>query len=285
MLHFPGVRRVVGICVDDAAARRNLRRALSRADLGSHLLTPAELAGDPVAVAGFLAVVYDLEPMTAASVELVAALRAYQPWMPIVLYPSLREGVLELMLDAGSIPGVSAKEQVLDAEEVDRLYRYLEKVLSAAPASRVAGLVTQLLAGAPDRLLDFARVAVTRLARPDGDRTVSGAAEGLGLTPRTLQRAWPRHELPQPKELLDWLTLLVVSNVASWSGVSLRPVSRILGIEASTFYRLRRRLMPSAPRPRGDQPAHEFDLVLLAFAARCRVSRKRTAAVMEQALG
>jgi len=279
------MRATVAVCVRGAGARDRVRRALAQGDLDVVLVTPEELAVDPIAVAGCLGVIYDLEPMTSASVELVAALRSQQPWLPILLYPALNDGVLELTLGIGGTPGVYAKEQVPDSLEVGRLKEFIERCLRAAPTARVTTLVSLLLADAPPRILEFTRVAVHRLARPNCDRTVMGLADALELTPRTLQRAWPRQDLPQPKELLDWLVLLVVAHVAVWSGVTVRTVSRILGVEPNTFYRLRLRLMPKAPRPHGEQPGQEFDLVLLAFAERCRVPRQRANDIVRSAAG
>ncbi len=277
------MRATVAVCISTAGARDRVRRALAERDLDIVFVTPEELAFEPTVVAGYLGVVYDLEPLTSASVELVAALRSRQPWMPILLYPALNDGVLELTLGIGGIAGVSAKGQMCDRFEVGRLKGFVERCLGAAPTARVTALVSLLLADAPTRVIEFARIAVHRLAQPNCDRTVMGLAAALELTPRSLQRTWPRQDLPQPKELLDWLVLLVVAHVAAWSGVTVRTVSRTLGVEPSSFYRLRRRLMPKTPRPGGDQTGEEFDLVLLAFAQRCRVSRRRANDIIRSA--
>ena len=276
---------IVACAVGEGAARELLVAALVAEGADVRPMAPPQLATGLPSLDPCTALVYDLAPVTDASVDLIHTLRSRHPWLPILLYPPLREGVVPLILAAGQIPGVKAKGQCLDSLEPQRLRAFIRDALASAPASRIGTMVSLLITGAPPRLLAFAQVALRRLGarNPASSRTVGAIASELGMTPRTLQRAVPDDTLPPPKELLDWLTLLFITKVASWSGVSLRTVARDFRIDPNTFYRLRRRLMPDAPNPGRAQAAQEFDLVLLSFAERCRVSSHQTAEVLRRA--
>ena len=277
------VRPVVACTVSAGKARSLVDAALRAEDADIVELPPAQLATEHPALDRCAALLYDLEPASDASVELVEALRARHPCLPVLLYPPLRDGIFPLLLAAGRVPGVSAKAQGGGSHEGARLQAFIRQALADAPANRLASIVSLLLEDAPPRLLAFAHAALLRIChrRQASERTVAVVAADLGFTLRTLQRDIASPSLPSPKELLDWLTLLFMSLVAEWSGVSMRNVATAFRVDPNTLYRMRRRLMPGTPPP-GQSP-QEFDLALLAFARRCGVPHRRTHTVLDRA--
>ncbi|MCH7876400.1 MAG: hypothetical protein IH965_14050 [Gemmatimonadetes bacterium] len=60
-------------------------------------------------------------------------------------------------------------------------------------------------------------------------------------------------------------------------------MAQLFLMDPSTFYRMRCRLMPDVPSPGRTDNEQELDLVLLAFAKRCRLPQRRTDKVLRRA--
>jgi len=268
-------------CVSDPAARARLMAAIEAEGLRPFEVSPDEVLEKPSSAKTCAAIVHDLEPIGDDSLHLVRSLRARFPTLPILLYVPHHPGTASLLLAAGRIPGVSAKGQFSDAKEATRLATFIQRGVADVPAVELARLLTLLLPDMPTRVAEFTFAALRRIAGPEWhpEITVGSIVPELGYTRRTLLRSWTDRRLPQPKELLDWLTLLFVTYASGRSGLSNRAIARTRGVNASAYYRLRRRLLNDLPETNDQRPAQEFDLALLAFAQRCHVSAQRVEAL------
>ena len=102
----------------------------------------------------------------------------------------------------------------------------------------------------------------------------------MGVSPRTLERALRHGETLPPKELLDWIVLLFVYVAAADGNRSTGEIGRTIGLDSQRLYRLRHRLLPPRTRDYLGAGAGQVDLVLLAFAERCGVSKQRALALL-----
>jgi hypothetical protein len=271
----------IAFCTSDPGARTRLITAIDAEGFDPLELTPREVLASPHLVTACAAFVHDLEPIGDDSLRTVRDLRAKFPTLPILLYVPHEPGTAALLLAAGRVPGVGAKGQFTDGDEVDRLRAFIQRGVADVPAVELARLLTLLLPDMPTRVAEFTFAALRRIAGPEWhpEITVGSIVPELGYTRRTLLRSWTDRRIPQPKELLDWLTLLFVTYASGRSGLSNRAVARTRGVDASAYYRLRRRLLNELPETSDERPEQEFDLALLAFAKRCHVSAHRVEAL------
>jgi hypothetical protein len=199
--------------------------------------------------------------------------RREYPDLPILVYAPARVGVADLLVRCGTLTGLRAElQQRVAAEEIDRLHRLLVTLLAERPRARVLQMLRAMAPAAPPRAWTFAELALIRLSErrgPAGLR-VGPLARELGASERTLERAWHHTALPPPKELLDWLALLLAAVSAESAGTTVARAARALRIHSQHLYRLRCRLLPGHTPTRSLHPNQECDLVLLALAERCR---------------
>ena len=142
-------------------------------------------------------------------------------------------------------------------------------LVQSMPSGEIITRLREVFPEMPSSLLQLARYVLQPLGvnrRP----TVESAARALRLSKRTLERQVRCDRLPVPKELIDWITLLHVSFVASRGSTSISRVARCAGVTANDLYRIKSRLADRAGRRLGSQAEDRFSDVLAAFAARCR---------------
>ena len=106
--------------------------------------------------------------------------------------------------------------------------------------------------------------------------TVTGVVGTLGTSRAILEHTLQREtSLPPPKELAQWLTLLLVTYAARGRGCSAQEISKELGFERHRWGRIEARLLAWYPAFAVLPAETQFDLALVAFADRCRVARSR----------
>jgi hypothetical protein len=267
-------------CIHDAEAAGRVRIAVEREGATPLPLYWQQVIQQAKPLSDWSALVYDLEPRNERTSEVIAAFRANTLAAPILLYPPPAHDIgchLETHLGR---PDVCLRLQRRDAYEIRNLSADVRRVLNMVPCSRLAGMVRNAADGMPQRLVAYAREALYAVARKDMEaRLLVGHVAGrIPTAARTLERLANERDLPKPKELLDWMTLLYVTFVMEYESVTWAAITRRLGFCPKTIYRIRRRLMSIGCRD--GTPADRIsngnglDGVLLAFAGRCRRSRE-----------
>jgi hypothetical protein len=205
----------------------------------------------------------------------IAAFRANTLAAPILLYPPPAHDIGRHLEAHLGRPDVCLRLQRRDAYEIRNLSGDVRRVLNMVPCSRLAGMVRNAADGMPQRLVAYAREALYAVARKDMEaRLLVGHVAGrIPTAARTLERLANERDLPKPKELLDWMTLLYVTFVMQYESVTWAAITRRLGFCPKTIYRIRRRLLSirrQDGRPVGSiTNGNGLDCVLLAFARRC----------------
>jgi hypothetical protein len=220
--------------------------------------------------------VYDLAPWDRSAVELVRLIRRENPILPIFLYPPPVPGATELVLECGSIIGVSAQSQSHVANAVSALRRGVYDLLDSVAELVFVGLIQEVVHRAPHEVLEFTRVTLRVLQTEQrvASLSVTRIALRLRVPTRTLRRSWQRTSLPSPKEMLDWLVLLFVNFEAERRGVPVSKIATRLGLDRQHLYRIRRRLLFDVVRSRPTTHTRSFEYVLLAFMERCGLERR-----------
>ncbi len=139
------------------------------------------------------------------------------------------------------------------------------------------------------RVSRFTHIALRRIGGAPHSHlpTASAIASDMEVSVRTLERDLHAECLPNPKELLNWLTLLYATLAADLAGLSLSAIARSRGWHPSDVYRLRHRLMDrsgASDLPDDQMPDCDFDCSLLAFLQRCGVPRQRMNEVLARAI-
>lgn len=188
------------------------------------------------------ALIYDAEPPR-EGISITLQLREQFPALPIFLFPHMRPDIVPELLKIGGIGGIRGAGFWDDGVDSSRLSILLKRHLASAPAAAVVRAIDCILARVVGhRPLEVARSVVA--LRCAGRRsTVTAVATSLGITRRTLERRWPP-TLPNPKDFVDRVTLLLALYLREWSGVSWGPIALSLDIEAATLRRLRKRWGP-----------------------------------------
>ncbi len=118
----------------------------------------------------------------------------------------------------------------------------------------------------------------------DAQRDVATAAAALGTSRSVLEHLLKQKtSLPPPKELADWLTLLLVTYAARGLAVASHQVSTELSLDRHRWSRLQARLLRSYPMFPILPACTQFHLALVAFAERCAVARNRVVKVLRMA--
>jgi hypothetical protein len=262
-------------------AARRVRKAVEREGA-----TPLSLSWQAVidgATPGrdWSALIYDLEPKNKRTAEVIDAFRSNTPAGPILLYPEPADDIGRHLEAHLGRPDVCLRLQGRDAFELHGLTADVRRVLGMVPCNRLAAKVRGATRGMPDRLVDYACAALVAVARKErrDKLSVADVAAGIGIPSRTIERLANQLDLPKPKELLDWMTLLHVTFLTEYERATWSSVTRRLGLCPRTLCRMRRRLLSQAS---GDPDVSErsghrngLDHVLLAFAERCRRCRGR----------
>jgi hypothetical protein len=262
----------IACCVASSEARQVAVAAVRCCGGDAVAMPPLELVKALRHSGPWAGLIHDLNPWDREGLAQVVRVRREYPDLPILVYPPARVGVADLLVRCGALTGLRALLQRVAPEEIDRLHRLLVSLLAERPRARVLLMLRAMAPAAPPCAWTFAELALIRLSEgrgPAGLR-VGPLARELGASERTLERASHRTALPPPKELLEWLALLLAAVSAVSAGTTVVGAARVLGIHARDLYRLRRRLLPGHTRARSLHPDQECDMVLLALAERCR---------------
>jgi len=219
------------------------------------------------------ALITDDEP-TDAVLRRLSAFRRRAPALPIVLFPPVHEGILEVVQNVGGGSGSNVVGCWGKASDAERLRDCLERLLVSAPGAAVLRALAELLpTGGPRRPLDIARAVLHLRAR--GERvTVASVAQALGVAPRTLQRRWPTR-LPPPHEFFELVTLIYALYVHEWGRAGWERIAHSLGTEPATLRTLRRRWVPAG------STADELGVVVVALAEQVGIGDRRAEDALE----
>lgn len=153
------------------------------------------------------------------------------------------------------MPGVFWKAQFGDSKEPRRLGLFIKRARVATPAVRLDGMVKASRPDLSARLRAFVSGALVHLADRMSPARVKDLARQQRVSVRTVEREARNLNLPSPKHLLDWVTLLYVHEIAEWSGTPYTAVAADFGLSGDRMYELRRRLLPTTLRATRPYPA------------------------------
>lgn len=218
-----------------------------------------------------IALVHDLHPWDLSGTRQIEEVRQQHPGLPIVVYAPNRVGIADLLLRCACLHGVRAElQQTFSEREAERLRSLILSVTELGPRERVLQMIQSVDPDAPTRAWTFIDLALRSMGRQTTTErlTVAELASRLGVSQRTLERSWSNAALPPPKELLEWLALLLSGLLSAQSGITVARAARKLGMDSQQLYRFRQRLLPQVLRSARD----DFETVFLAFVDRCRTS-------------
>jgi len=246
---------------------------------------PSPLRNDRIAALdGCAALITDLAPWDDSVVITLHWVRRAKPVLPILLFTPNGPGVARLLLECGRIDGVHARSQA--ETEPSKLRTDIRSRLDGIGGMALLGVVRLVLPKSPRAVEDFVRVAVKTILkeRDVASLTVDRVSSRLGMSTRSLHRCWPSTSLPNPKELLDWLLLLFVSQRAQCSGLAMSTIAGHVRMDRQRVYRIRQRLFRGESEVTPCNAAQQFDLALLAFFERCGVPSHEAMALKQKLL-
>ncbi len=215
-------------------------------------------------------IVHDLLPLDGAA-RRVAEWRKRWPGTPCLLYIAPHPGIEPHVTELGRRLGVRLLFQSNDTSESTRLAGFLDEWLGAAALTVVHRALDIVLRDCLPVVTSFAHAATVAVGAPGGARTVAAVAPLARARPWMIQRAGRQRSLP-PKELLDWVSLLVIGVTADWTDGDASAAARLLGYRPGRVARLlRNRGLPDDMTVSG--PLF-FDRALLGLARRCGVARE-----------
>lgn len=255
----------VAYCLSSSEARRLVETALRIAGFDAIALDAGDIAQSLHQLRGCSGLIHDLYPWDVTGTVQIERLRQRFPDLLILLYAPARAGIAELLLFCARLSGVRVElQQAFTPGEVERLRNLVVSMMGEGPRLRLCRMIQAVTPDVPASAWRFTELALRSMGR--GRLTVGKLATGLGVSQRTLERTWRDAPLPAPKELLEWLSLLLAGLLSAQSGISVASAARALGIDTQQLYRFRKRLLPRVLR----SSREEFDTILLAFAGRCR---------------
>jgi len=217
----------------------------------------------------YSALIYDLAPWDDRALVNINRLQRRRPELPVLFYVPPVSQAVALMPRCGGIGNVRFRMQERSGKGMSEFRRDVAWLVQSVPSGEIITRLKEVFPEMPSSLLQLARY-VLRTPGVTRRPTVESAARALGVSKRTLERRVRCDGLPAPKELIDWITLLHVSFVASRGSTSISRVVRCAGINANDLYRIKSRLADRAGRRLRSQAKDRFSDVLAAFAARCR---------------
>lgn len=274
------MKPVISCCVRDAAVRRNVHEAAAMSGAtATDVDLPLQRRGRRRPHAGL---VYDLAPWDTTATAAVIGVRQDFRTIPIFLIVPSHPLAAELLLQCGALPCVHG---VLHSPATAaRVREGVEMLLAHAPTKLVSHLLRALFPGIPEHVTTYAMQVVEELEEERDAVRVGRLFDALSITARVAERAFSQAELPSPKRLADWVTMLVIAMAAERGRSTLADAARYYGYNSNEFYRLRQRLLPTDLQTLEARASQAFDLTLLAFADACGVPRERAmAALAEQA--
>ena len=217
------------------------------------------------------ALVYDLAPYDRRSCDIITATRDRCPWMSILLYveptaPAF--AAFQFVHDLANVRILLQNAASNDnADFVEQLHTFVDEL----PLKQAIGLIADLIPDKTPIVRSYIRSALRALEYGESVR-VHTALGGSESTVRTLQRSLKLQQLPNPKEMLDWATLIYAAFLSNRVEMPVSRIARYLGLSSHDLYRLRCRLAPKAGGVQLSRRRPVLASVVRAFATRCGIS-------------
>jgi hypothetical protein len=265
-------------CMHDSAASKSVTRALKSERLAPVPLNWRELVVERRRSKTWAAMVYDLEPRDGRTADVIRRFHDCVPAGPILVYTPPAHDIGRFIERHVRNDRVLVRIQCgSEACEVGRLRDDVRRMVAEIPGDRLLKMVTQAVPNMPRKMVDCVKETMRWLSAPDSisQMTTESVARSMGTTVRTLERSTADPNLPNPKELMNWVTLLYVALVACCEDVSPGQAGRKIGLSGNGLCRIRRRLLSTGEsvlwKSDGKNGAVKFALVFSAFVKRCGV--------------
>ena len=264
----------IACSVTNEAAVKNVQRSLELEGGAIMLVQPSGIATN--GGHDYAALIYDLSPWDDRASVSINRLRRTRPEIPILFYLPPVSQAVALVPRCGRLANVRILIQEPNGDGVANLRRDIRWLIGSLPADEILSRVNGALPEMPPILRRLAQY-VLRSRGIERRPTVGAAARALGVSKRTLERRVRDDNLPPPKELIDWVTLLHVSFIAARGSTSISKVARFVGISPNGLYRTKKRLADRAGREIVRRTDDWFSDAVAAFAVRCRTFANGTA--------
>ncbi len=216
--------------------------------------------------------IYDLTPYDRRALDLITAIRQQCPWLPIMLYVAPTETALAAIPFVQGLDNVRVLVQSAVRTDHFEFTREVRRFVNELPLNRAVSMIEEVIPDKTPALRSYLRGALRSLERGERVR-VDCAAAGLGVTARTFQRRLKLQHLPNPKEMLDWATLIYAAFLSDLAHMPVSRIARRFGLTSHDLYRLRSRLTPKAGIRLSARS--QLDTVVRAFAERCGPIERR----------
>lgn len=230
---------VLVVCaVGDATAQRVVIRAAvlggGRPVTVSHSLP--QLAEATRSCSAF---VWDVAPWDHDAVSFLERLGRRRPDLPVLVLLPPEANALRFVSRYRRQPGVRVGVVDDQGARPKDIEEAVNAVLADLPPFVVAKELGRLRANRwLARVMGCALAHVGRGARP----TVAECARACGCSLRTLERLLRAAQLPTPKELIDWATVLHIKHGEMTTGYRPVALGRAIGLTGNDVYRIRQRL-------------------------------------------
>ena len=265
-------------CIHENTASRRVTRAVKAERLAAVPLDWRDLVVERKQSRRWAAMIYDLEPRDGRTAEVIRRFRNCTPAGPILLYASPAHNIgpfLERHILHDRV--LVRLQRDSDVCEVGRLRTDVRRLAAKIPTDRLLKMMNKAVPGMPRRMSECVKETMTWLTAPDtvSQMTTEAVARSMGTSVRSLERSASDPDLPKPKELMNWVTLLYVALIACCEDVTPGEAGRKLGLSAAGLCRIRRRLLSNGEsdlwKRDGKNGAAKFALVFSAFVKRCGV--------------
>jgi hypothetical protein len=224
--------------VDDLEAQRVVARAIVLAGAQPMAIEVPRTAMAQ-ATEGCSALIWDLAPWNHDAAALLTWLTGLRPDLPILALLPDSDAAIQLAPICRRHRNVSLSVLGWPVQP-DRMGNVVSEFVSALTPFVVAHEIDRH-AHNGQWLRCILLYALTRIGR--GERpSVVDCARAAGKSVRTLERQTRAAELPTPKELIDWATILHLKRAEAATGHASADLARAMGLSANDVYRIRQRI-------------------------------------------
>ena len=217
--------------------------------------------------------IFDLMPYDRRALDLINTIREQCPWLPIMLYVAPTETALAAIPYVQGLDNVRVLVQSAVRTDHFEFTTEVRRFVRDLPLNQAVSMIEEVIPDKTPALQSYLRGALRSLECGERVR-VDSATAGLGVTPRTFQRRLKVQQLPNPKEMLDWATLIYAAFLADLAHMPVSRIARRFGLTSHDLYRLRSRLTPKAGGIRLSGRS-QLEAVVRAFAERCGSVERR----------
>ena len=217
--------------------------------------------------------IFDLTPYDRRALDLINTIREQCPWLPIMLYVAPTETALAAIPYVQGLDNVRVLVQSAVRTDHFEFTTEVRRFVRDLPLNQAVSMIEEVIPDKTPALQSYLRGALRSLECGERVR-VDSATAGLGVTPRTFQRRLKVQHLPNPKEMLDWATLIYAAFLADLAHMPVSRIARRFGLTSHDLYRLRSRLTPKAGGIRLSGRS-QLEAVVRAFAERCGSVERR----------